>query len=166
MRIEHFRWQSSYNLGLEEIDDQHRYFVRLINKLSDELAKPGRSEHLEALIAELNAYAKFHFLSEENMMVRAGYPSYHEHKSHHAHLIDLLGTKELQLQVSQGEDAKAQLIEYLIKWFLNHTNEEDRRFVEFMASREDIDRRNDAASAKSTAHPRAHWDKAESSEVP
>ena len=39
--------------------------------------------HCSALIAELNAYARFHFISEENMMARAGYPDLEAHRKHH-----------------------------------------------------------------------------------
>jgi len=127
-----FAWKSDYELGVKAIDDQHQYFVGLINKFVTEFSEASDVDYQNSLVEELNAYAKFHFLSEENMMMRAGYPDYVLHKAHHRALLDQLGTKEVRLALERSEQRKAEVVNYLIDWFLIHTNKEDRKVAEFL----------------------------------
>ncbi len=62
-------------------------FLDLINRLSEELGKSDNLAYQSVLINELNAYAVFHFISEENMMFKAGYPGLDRHKRSHRGLI-------------------------------------------------------------------------------
>ncbi len=128
-------WSADYELGVEEIDLQHRYFLSLINRLHHELQNSGNHEHQVALFSELNAYAKFHFISEENMMLFAGYDQLAEHQRHHYELIDQLNAKESGLNVRyDAEEAKA-VVDFLVHWFKAHTTAEDRQFAEFLQQR-------------------------------
>ncbi len=132
MSQNHIDWKSSYDLGIEDIDFQHHFFANLINRLSDELRTVNSLDRTASLLAELNAYACFHFISEENMMSRAGYPDLDEHISHHRDLIDKLGAKGGLLQVKHTEQSAEELIEFLIDWFLHHTIHEDRLFADYL----------------------------------
>lgn len=125
-------WEHKYELGVEDIDYQHHYFVNLINRLSDELANTTDNAYRTSLIAELNAYARFHFKSEENMMMRAGFPELDQHKEHHRDLIDKLSYQESMLTINESEEDSRELIEFLVQWFLHHTAAEDRRFADFL----------------------------------
>ncbi len=127
-----FAWKPEYELGVKDIDDQHHYFVGLINKFVIEFGKSRDVEYQNSLVEELNAYAKFHFLSEENMMIRAGYPDYKKHKGHHRDLLDRLGAKEVELALERSEQRKEEVVGYLIEWFLVHTNKEDRQLAAFL----------------------------------
>lgn len=129
-------WNSSYELGIEDIDFQHRYFLNLINRLAFELSQTENSEYRCALIAELNAYARFHFISEENIMQREGYPQLPEHKGHHLKLIDDLSHRQAALTVRQTETEAEAILDFLAEWFLNHTVIEDRQFANFVMQKQ------------------------------
>ena len=53
--MEPLDWKKEYDLGIEDIDFQHHYFLNLINRLSEELKMTTSSSRRTALIAELNA---------------------------------------------------------------------------------------------------------------
>ncbi len=126
-----FDWKTEYDLGIEDIDFQHHYFLNLINRLSDELKMTTEPSRRTALIAELNAYARFHFVSEENIMSKAGYPKLNEHRQHHLDLISQLNSKEAMLQLRRSDESAEDIVEFLQTWFINHTVGEDRLFAEF-----------------------------------
>lgn len=132
MKIEHFTWKPEYDLGIKDIDDQHHYFVGLINKFIAEFRETSNAEYKKMLISELNAYARFHFISEENIMFRSQYPNYMQHKAHHHDLLDQLSAKAGMLELESTERRKDEVVEYLVGWFLNHTNKEDRLFAEYL----------------------------------
>jgi hemerythrin len=125
-------WEAKYELGLEDIDLQHHLFFNLINRISDQILKDDGSGYIKALIDELNAYARFHFTSEETMMQYANYPKYEEHKQHHLDLIQRLSIKEYNLLHPKSAEETHEIIDFLRSWFLHHTSAEDREFVAYL----------------------------------
>lgn len=132
MSHENIVWNAIYELGIEDIDYQHHYFLNLINRLTDELQKVEDERYKLTLISELNAYARFHFISEENMMQREGYPRLQEHREHHHDLIDQLSIRQNMLLLKDSEKEANEIIDFLVNWFLNHTNHEDRLFADYL----------------------------------
>ena len=53
-------WNQKYELGIEDIDLQHHYFLNLIKKISNLIKHPNFRVFKSRLISELNAYARFH----------------------------------------------------------------------------------------------------------
>ncbi len=126
------KWKSEYDLGIEDIDFQHHFFVNLINRLSHELTSSNHVEYQTALIRELNAYASFHFISEENMMFRAGYPLLEQHKKHHFELIEQLSNKGNLFRLNPTVEEGQKTINFLVNWFFDHTSKEDRLFADYL----------------------------------
>ena len=124
-------WRQNYNLDIDIIDFQHHYFADLINRLSEQLKHTDDRQFQAALISELNAYARFHFISEENLMNQAGYPDLQQHKKLHHDLMDQLSIKESRLELHHGTEEADSIIEFLRDWFLQHTVIEDRKFADF-----------------------------------
>ena len=131
----HIDWKSEYALGVEDIDFQHHFFLDLVNRLADELEVGADLAYQTALISELNAYARFHFISEENMMLHAGYPELNDHHRHHAELLSALAIKEGELEMGRSDETVSSIIDFLVNWFMNHTTLEDRRFAEYLLTR-------------------------------
>jgi hemerythrin len=107
-------WKDEYETGVEEIDLQHRYFMALINRMYSEFKAAIHDEYRDRLFDELGRYAAFHFLSEENLMIKFGYPDLDRHHAMHRHLIDELSWRAQ----SKAYDA---LFEFLVAWFVDHT---------------------------------------------
>lgn len=128
-------WQPAYDIGVHDIDLQHHYFANLINRLAQDFQTVLEADHRLALLAELNAYARFHFLSEENLMARAGFPKLAEHRGHHLQLIDELSHREGRLLLAGNTADAGPVLAFLVQWFLGHTLNEDRRFAEFLQQR-------------------------------
>ena len=125
-------WDTGYEIGIEDIDFQHHVFLNLINRIAAELVHVENVSYRSALISELNAYALFHFISEENMMARAGYDHLDEHRRHHRELIDRLSSRENMLALKGTPEEGAELIQFLVDWFMYHTTHEDRLFAAFL----------------------------------
>ncbi len=117
-------WDARYETGIEEIDLQHRYFLKLINRLADKLLSIQDPRQREPLIGELHRYASFHFASEENLMTKFGYPDLAAHRLHHRQWLDKL--------FGDSSRPASELIALLVEWFSTHTVEEDRRIGEFV----------------------------------
>ena len=127
-------WDPKYNIGVEDIDLQHRYFFRLIDRLTNELKENDNKNYLFRLLEELKMYSKFHFLSEENTMGRLEFPDLPNHKAHH---VDLL--EKLNIQCGMFETGMAHssaMISFLQEWFKEHTMREDQKLRIFLEGSE------------------------------
>ena len=131
MQRKQLNWKADYDLGIEDIDFQHHFFLNLINRLSEELRMTTEPSRRTALIAELNAYTRFHFISEENMMSKAGYPELDEHRQQHLDLISTLNSREAMLQLRKSDESAEDIVEFLQDWFVRHTVGEDRLFADY-----------------------------------
>lgn len=125
-------WKEEYNLGIEEIDYQHRIFLSLIKKIEDFINNPESGRSILRLILELKKYAEFHFQSEENTMVDRMFPGIISHKQQHEKLLSSLQLVLFKIEI--GEMDLKQLPKFLNSWLVNHTLKEDKKLVTYLNS--------------------------------
>jgi hemerythrin len=123
-------WNSDYLTGIDEIDLQHQYFTMLINRIETKISSIALDEGHSPLLNELIYYARFHFLSEENVMAEAGYPDLEMHKRLHSDLIEQLNNEIQMLESDLVEPTH--IIDMLGSWFRVHTLEEDGKYASFI----------------------------------
>ena len=119
-------WKDEFNLGIEEVDSEHRTLVALINALHDAmLAGAGRADVVEG-ISEIYALVSAHFEREEAFMRKMRYMAFAEHKEDHEVLLDDL--REIIERVRSGrgyeEDRLSADLQY---WFSDHFRTHDAR---------------------------------------
>lgn len=120
--MESFKWGTNFETGIQEVDDQHRKLVELINSLGAQLAENDMTDrHVEALLQELFNYTQYHFQEEERLMVYYGLDSRHctQHLSAHKSFIDDVTYMSQQPKKDDGDDGKS-LLEFLIHWLAYH----------------------------------------------
>jgi hemerythrin len=124
------KWSDKYMIGIPDVDFQHQYFLRLIQRLEKRF-ESGMDSHITLRhFNEILKYADFHFQSEENLMLMYNYPGYQTHHNLHIDLLDEIGTTIYYFQLEKKN--ATEVIEMLVKWFLDHTVEEDIKFGDFM----------------------------------
>ena len=132
MRNLHIEWQKKYEIGIEEIDFQHKYFLKTIGRIAALLNASEDKKYQAALISEVNAYAAFHFLSEENLMTQYGYPGLAEHRSQHFDLIQELSVRQSIFLGERSRENVNDLIDFLLTWFYSHTVSVDKCFANYL----------------------------------
>ena len=121
-------WTEQFNIGINEIDQQHRKIVDYINQLDDAQTKGLSRSEVAQVIMQLKDYTHSHFSFEENMMKEAKYEFLIDHRSTHARFIKRLTSYEYKL--SLGHDVSKALSAMLVTWLLNHIQREDADYVE------------------------------------
>lgn len=132
MDNEIIEWNKKFELGVADIDFQHHYFLNLINRINEEIKESDHEVYNHKLIEELYAYTKFHFISEENMMLKANYPDLPEHKRHHFELINELSAKSNRIQQNTSVESINLFIRFLLDWFFHHTAKVDKKFADYL----------------------------------
>jgi hemerythrin len=77
-------WIDDFSTGVEEIDRQHKDFVKLINRLNIVQEHGNKKAIAVRLLNELGKYVEYHFASEENIMFLTRYPALERQQQAHA----------------------------------------------------------------------------------
>ena len=123
MKIESFQWSSCFSTGLNQVDEQHRRLVDLINQFGSLVMREGGVSvvELEAVFAELANYAQYHFVEEEAMMLAMGLdPRYVAgHRASHASFLDEVTQLHGSIAIN-NRDAGKSLLQFLTHWLAYH----------------------------------------------
>ncbi|RLJ19004.1 hemerythrin [bacterium endosymbiont of Escarpia laminata] len=123
-------WSDSLSVGIEEIDEQHKILVNLINRMHQAIHERHGSDVVKGILAELADYTRIHFAVEESLMRILNYPGYDEHKEIHDELLGHV--VELIEKVESGKTAIGfELLHFLKTWLTKHIMEEDMRYTGF-----------------------------------
>ncbi len=123
-------WSSELEVGIAQIDEQHRWLVDRTNQLYDRLAgaEPDAAE-IGELLDGLMDYTMNHFIVEEEIFQRLGYPQTVEHKAQHdrftAQIMDLLQRHDA------GERSGNETLDLLAGWLVHHILKVDKAYVAF-----------------------------------
>ena len=117
-------WKDEFNLGIAEVDYEHRELIELINALHDRMKQGAGHDEVVAALGEIYAQIAAHFALEEKMMRETRYMAYAEHKQDHETLLDDL--RDLMDEVEDdGSFDEVQLSVDLERWFSDHFQTHD-----------------------------------------
>jgi len=129
--IEIFPWNSNFETGIPEIDQQHQRLVGLLNVLVKHLAYQADAPSIDTVLTELKDYTVYHFSTEEAIWEKAfnGDGWLQWHKDSHGEFVDKI---QQMLTDSQGKDydeAVEQIVTFLTHWLALHIIESDKRMA-------------------------------------
>lgn len=122
------QWDDNLTMGIEELDNQHRYLFHMSKGLDKELDRDG----LLSLINFISSYLKKHTELEESYMEKFNYPHYEEHKESHKLLVKNHQEFLLEMAETSAEQIapKARII--MREWAAEHCNKDDIKFAAFV----------------------------------
>jgi hemerythrin len=126
-----FPWKDVYEIGIPEIDQQHRHLVGIINELSDAIIAQTGHETARHVLEKLLDYIQLHFTTEEEHMRRVNFPALDEHCQMH---LEMTG-EVLDLSENHSENLEAspsELLGFLCTWLDNHILGSDMEFGSFL----------------------------------
>lgn len=119
-------WDSSYSVGVEEIDKQHQQLFELVNLFPE---NPNASEVRKAIL-QLFQYTREHFEFEEGVMLRMNYPRRQEHIALHNILISKL--RAISLESFQDSDSVHEFKHFLYEWIIDHVGRHDKDYAQYV----------------------------------
>ncbi len=127
--FEIFPWNHNFETGLEDIDEQHRVLVNILNRLAWHFASSSSKEDGSHLLDELIAYASYHFEYEEGVWKKSFGESEIFGNHHESHQVFFTRILTLRQSTAPQEDVLADLFDYLTRWLAYHILESDRRMA-------------------------------------
>ncbi len=125
-----FGWQEEHNIGVEEIDKEHRRLFKIINKLMTASSEDGDNYQrtCQEGIKFFRGHALKHFADEELYMAAMGYEGLERHKKiHKGFREDTLPALEQELeQDGYSQEAIEHFLGVCTGWLIGHTLTEDQ----------------------------------------
>lgn len=129
MAMELVKWNHNYELGLNEIDDQHKSLFHIINKTWDAIILPADRSVVLKLLEELEIYTLAHFADEETFMRVTNYPGFDAHKLAHQNFVTRIAKEKAG--VINGAHLTLDLMHFLKDWLIDHILVSDKSYAEF-----------------------------------
>jgi hemerythrin len=127
---EYIPWTEDLSVGLQEIDEQHKILINLINRLFNEaILKRADKAIIAEIIDELIQYTIVHFTVEESLFRIFDYPEGEDHQIHHDQL-----KKEVikfRKKFAEGTPIDIELMGFLKKWITQHIMVDDQKYTPF-----------------------------------
>ncbi len=121
-------WSNKYSVGVSVIDEEHKGFIDIINKIIAVKQRNYSQEEVDEVLSELVKFAKEHFKTEEAYMSKFEYPDYLLH--YNEHLNFSLHMIIYNNQVINGEyKIMDELYNYLQEWLVHHIQKTDKKYT-------------------------------------
>lgn len=118
-------WFDGLRLGVQLLDDQHRYIVGLILGFK----RDSSSDENRRILMDLMRYTREHFRAEEDMMQANLYPGLGRHRDLHDELLK--DVVRFSGDLSDPEE-QTNLHRILRAWLIRHILQEDADFAAFL----------------------------------
>ena len=118
-------WKTEYEIGISEIDSQHKRLVEILNTL---VGTKDESK-IKNILCDLIEYTIYHFTCEEDLMWRMNFPLDNE-QEHGDHIAE---HDKFRLELRRFLKAKPSdiliraLHNFLSKWLVDHILDRDAR---------------------------------------
>lgn len=124
-------WTDELSVRVREFDEHHKQLIALINRLEEARASGQERAVVDSVLTELTNYTIYHFLGEEEMLARFGYPGLEEQQQEHIALtVQVLQFRDEAQQRPQsvGED----MLAFLQEWLRHHILKTDMQYAAFL----------------------------------
>ena len=127
-----FNWESCYELGIKEIDDQHKKLVGIFNKLAKAFLAQKTKHALSEILIELNQYADYHFQAEEKFFAENKLNDMKDHIQEHKNYMFKM--KQFEETNNQGINIDFSLLSFLKRWWSDHILVSDKDYAKKVKS--------------------------------
>jgi len=125
-------WSDALSVGNAKLDSQHKTLVGLVNRLYSGLQSGKANTEVLAILDELVAYTVNHFSDEETMMKLYKFPGLDDQIAMHRDLARQAA--ELQKGAHAGQPLGTKVFQFLKGWLINHIQNEDTKYSDYMPS--------------------------------
>jgi len=121
-------WGPKYNIGIQEIDNQHKVLVDIINRLYAAFGSNSNKKEIKKNLKELVDYTVYHFGNEEEYFNKFGYRDTPAHLEQHRKFIERI--QKFGEEFEHGDSTVSlDIINFLKDWLINHILKVDSRYV-------------------------------------
>jgi hemerythrin len=130
-----FAWSDAMSVGINEIDEQHKTLVDILNRLFHAVVQRESNEITIEILDTLVDYTKTHFGLEEKLLLDAGYnpTEFAAHQREHRAFIEKISLAANKHLV-EGKSVSFEIINFLKHWLQDHILVTDKKYADALKS--------------------------------
>ncbi|MFA7270411.1 MAG: bacteriohemerythrin [Sterolibacterium sp.] len=118
------RWDDTFSVGIDIIDEHHRYLFDIVNELHGVVANRRGGREVARLLKALDLYALVHFRAEERMMEHYGFAGLSKQQKQHQAFHDRMREFHEELHANPLT-AQHDVLDFARSWLVGHIRDED-----------------------------------------
>ena len=129
-------WDESLSKGIKEIDDQHKRWIDIINKLNSSIKEGKVRESVESILKSMVEYTHTHFVTEEKYFDKFGFDGAEEHKKEHKAFVEKVASFKKDIEAFSKDFEKGnvymidEVMNFIKSWIIGHIKATDQKYVE------------------------------------
>ncbi len=123
------RENDRYSVGISIIDEEHKKFIDIINKVLVTKENNDKPEEVRSVLNEMIGYALKHFKAEEANMFKFFFSDYQLHRNEHHYFMESVFANFNKIINADYQIAK-ETLEYLKRWVADHIQKTDRKYID------------------------------------
>lgn len=129
-----FSYDKRFATGVASIDDEHSKLFSLMEEIRSSLSLGKGRQVIGTVLRDLLNYTRTHFVNEESLMQRFGYPEYEHHKKLHDEFVEVV-VKATRDYIDGKTIPVVKIKELLFDWLVEHIQQQDKRMAAFLNSK-------------------------------
>ena len=126
-----FHWNSTYSVGINTFDSQHRGLVGLINEFHMAMVSGRSKEIMEYVLERLVKYSQEHFATEEHVLAAHAYYGLEVQRYQHRKFVEAI--ERFQRDYREGKVVPTVDGMFFLKdWLKNHLIGTDQKYMPFL----------------------------------
>lgn len=121
-------WTNDYSVNVKELDEQHKTFMEILNRLIKAIEEKKVESELTGLIETLISHCRVHFATEEHYFKKFNYNDSENHIKEHKSFMEKIN-KFKETHKSREIDASFELADLLEDWLVSHSNNYDKEYT-------------------------------------
>jgi len=124
-------WDDRFDLGVGEIDFDHRQMLEIYNRLVEACADARGPIEATLIVGELTGSTKVHFTREEVLMTDYVYPEIEAHRQEHEDFLQDLEDLERRFLSAGAPELCLGILSEIGRKLVDHVRAADREYIEF-----------------------------------
>ncbi len=124
-------WKDEYSVGVDELDEQHKKIIAMINLLNENQSEKSQVEVVRNVLIEMMKYSKYHLDYEEGLLAQNDYPDYKNHKNSHLDYMMAYSSLSIEIMKHEKDQVPKNLLDFLNNWWTHHILVEDMKYKPF-----------------------------------
>lgn len=128
----YLEWRTEFTVNNDEIDQQHKELVELLNSLHEQMKGKRLNEVMGPMLDRIIDHTRRHFATEEDAMLAAAFPGYESHRNAHRALIQQV--EKLKTRYTAGSLILSnEVLDFLKEWLIGHMKDADTEYGRYVA---------------------------------
>jgi hemerythrin-like metal-binding protein len=126
-------WKNRYSVGIESLDEQHKQIICMCNNLflNSHKKDENSQEFFRQTVVGMTRFLQYHFLVEEDLLVRISFPDIFPHKEEHVRFSNFFD-RYLACLGTADENSLKKTVPLILDQLLRHITDFDCKYGKFV----------------------------------